>query len=140
MWKFRNHKTIFIEWHFWYFLSFTPVSSKRNVNNFSFCKGNNIRKTKICLVTKFTHEKYERDVSTCRLLSWDGYKQKIYISRNWIYSSTFIIGNKRSYTQTNIRMYSCKDTKIGKILGKKRKLSCQYIVWTILTYKVLSQT
>ena len=65
---------------FFIFPSFAPVSSKRNVNNFSFCKGNNIRKTKICLVSKFTHENYERDGPTCRLLSWDGYKQKTYIS------------------------------------------------------------
>ena len=61
-------------------------------------------KTKICLVTKFTHEIYERDVSTCRLLSWDGYKQKIFISRNWIYSSTFILEiGELTHKQVDIR-------------------------------------
>ena len=36
----------------------------------------------------------------------------------------FYIGNRRTDTQTSRHTYK----KIGKILGKKRKLSCQYIV------------
>ena len=95
--------THFWEWHVWYFF-WSYFSTKRNVNNFSFCKGNNISKDK----NMSCHRIYTWNVRKRRvnlsfiILRW--IQTKIFISRNWIYSSTFILEiGELTHKQVDIR-------------------------------------